>query len=531
MVQCKRAMKLILIISIFVLPNINFTAAEESANQEFFIRLDAATIAKGYTVTAFENKIKLSLVPGILSEATGVDVVILNEDMNYPWQVDKISQVYQFEFRNKAAYDDHKPFYIQMSYDKDDDNYKQVFFYDKNYGAWRPLPTRDYPGENFVRSLIHLPFARIAIFSYPKVLTNGKASWYKFKSGNYAASPDFPKGSIIRVHNKNNNKYVDVEINDYGPDRSIFPDRAIDLEKEAFAKIASLSAGTVDIKLEPLLVLPDADGKIMGIAPQGAKSEFEISMKSGIVMEEGTGKIIWAKKENEALPLASLTKLAAMKVFMETNPDMERVVAYSEQDKEYNYEDCDRKYSISSLNMEEGETIKVKDLFYSSIIGSTNNTVESLVRVSGLTREEFVSRMNNFAQEIGASSTFFFDPTGLSPKNMSSARDYAIITKEALQNQTIAAASITKEYKFKTGSDIDHTIRNTNNLLRYNLVGNITGSKTGYLIEAGYCLMTRVANQFGNLIVVTMGAEDKDTSFAQTKDLIEFGLKKILPAI
>ncbi|MCK4553362.1 hypothetical protein KAU19_00140, partial [Candidatus Parcubacteria bacterium] len=76
-------------------------------NPQYYIHLDQPTIAKGYTVSAFDNALKLSLTPGILNKATGVDVMQLNEAMDMPWQLDRISKIYQFEFRNKQAYDNH----------------------------------------------------------------------------------------------------------------------------------------------------------------------------------------------------------------------------------------------------------------------------------------------------------------------------------------------------------------------------------------------------------------------------------------
>lgn len=106
----------IIIALLFNLSPINFSRAEEDSeiipNQEFHINLDKETIAKGYTVAGFDDKIKLSLVPKILDQSTDVDMMILNEKIPTPWQLKKISQTYQFEFRNKAAYDNHKPFYI-----------------------------------------------------------------------------------------------------------------------------------------------------------------------------------------------------------------------------------------------------------------------------------------------------------------------------------------------------------------------------------------------------------------------------------
>ncbi|MFH1030042.1 MAG: RlpA-like double-psi beta-barrel domain-containing protein, partial [bacterium] len=295
--------------------------AEQPENLSYFINLDKKTIKKGYTVSAFNDAIKLSLVPGLLSESTGVDIIELNETIDNPWQLERLSKVYQFEFRNKVAYDDKKPFYIQFSYNKLSNYYKQVFYYDKNYSAWRPLPTVDYPDESFVRSLIHLPFARIAVFANPEALVIGQASWYKYKGGLFAASPDFPKGSKLRVYNTVNNKFVDVTINDFGPERKLHPNRAIDLDKVAFAKIALTGAGIINVRVQPLSVVPE-NNKILDIAGSGAKSELEITAKSGIAMNEQTGEILWQKNATSSLPLASLTKLVAIKIFLDTRPTL-----------------------------------------------------------------------------------------------------------------------------------------------------------------------------------------------------------------
>lgn len=498
----------------------------QSVNKEYHINLDKPTIAKGYTVSAFDSGLKLSLVPGILSDDTGVDVLKLNEKMEMPWRLDRASEIYQYEFLNKAAYDNHKPFYIQFSYDEQTNDYKQVFFYDKNYAAWRPLPTKDYPKKKFVRSLIHLPFARIAVFSYPDVLTSGKASWYKYKGGNFAASPDFPKGSRLRVYNMENNKFVDVEINDYGPERSLHPDRAIDLDKAAFARLAPISQGAIGVYIEPLYIALES-GRVLGIAASGATAEPIITVKSAVLIDERTGNTILEKNSASTSPIASLTKLIAIKAFLDTRPSLDRVVAYSIKDEEYNYQYCN-KWESAKLNINDGETLTIEDLLYASLVGSANNTVETLVRVSGLSREDFIKKMNELVKAIGASATRFVEPTGLSPENVSSAADYAIITKEVFTHPIIQKASVMDEYKFYTiNTKKFHGIKNTNRLIRKNSF-NITGSKTGYLDEAGYCLMTRVKSKDGNnIIAVTLGADSRDKSFAETEELLEYGIKKM----
>ena len=491
-------------------------------NKYYSLNIDQPTIAKGYTVSAFD-KLKLSLVPGILSEATNVDVVELAEEHVLPWSLDLISNIYQFEFRNKAAYDDHNPFYIQFSYEQIDNNYKKVFFYDKNYDTWRPLPTVDFPKEQFVRSLIHLPYARIAVFSYPSILSVGRASWYAYKPGNFAASPDFPKGSILRVTNLENNKFVDVKINDYGPERDLFPDRVIDLEKNAFAAIADLGQGVTEISIAPLFVPGEELGAVLGVTPTGVGAEPAISAKSAIIINENDGKVLWSKNATTTRPLASLTKLVAVKVFLETRPSLNREVTYSIKDEEYNYEHVN-KWESASLNIDEGETLTIEDLLYTSLVGSANNTIESLVRVSTYSRDEFIAKMNTAVRLWGATNTSFIEPTGLAPENVSSATDYAIISKEVLKNPIIAKASTQAEYKFTTiNTKKPHRIRNTNHIIKTNQF-HISGSKTGYLHEAGYCLMTRAKiSPWQSIIVVTLGADTRDTSFFETTSLMRYG--------
>lgn len=523
----------------------NVSADSVLVENNFRIGLDHKTIQKGYTVAAFADRIKLSLVPGILSSSTDVEVIDLSDEpIATSSEFEKISPVYQFEFKNKQAYDNHRPFYIQLSYDKADNRRKDVFFFDKGLNKWRPLPTRDYPAENFVRSLIHLPYARIAVFAYPNTMTVGKTSWYSHKGGNFAASPDFPLGSRLRVKNIANNKFADVIVNDFGPDRKTHPDRVVDLDKVAFQAIASLGAGVIDVVIESLYIAPE-NGKVLGVidaegVPSSVKTvanktkidlseniDMNLKVKSAIAISENTGTVIWEKDANSVLPLASLTKLVSMKVFLDTKPNLKEVVSYSKQDEKYNYAYVEFEWQVARLKVANGEKMTIEDLLYSALVGSANNAVESLVRVSGLSRDEFIRRMNEYVQSIGANSSYFVEPTGLSPENVSSAHDYAIITKAVMKNATIKKASSISSYEFRTvDTDKYHRLVNTNRLITGKKY-NITGSKTGYLEEAGYCLMSRVNYGGDNVVVVTFGAKDRSTSFYETEKLIKYSLKNI----
>ncbi len=512
---------LLIIISLSVAP----ASLGDEVNKTYFINLDKITVARGYTINAFSDSIKLSLAPGILGDATGVEITEINEVIETPWQLDKLSRVYQYEIRNKAAYDGKKPIQVEIKYDTTSNYFKQIYFYDKNYNSWRPLPSKDYPSQALVRSQIYLPFARLAVFANPEALVIGKASWYSHKKGNFAASPDFPKGSKLRVYNLDNGKSVDVIVNDFGPDRKLHPDRVVDLEKTVFVKLAPRSQGVIEVRVEPLVILPQL-GRILNIASSGAGIILNPTVKSAIVMDEQSGNVWWQKMATTTLPLASLTKLVAIKVFLDTRPSLNQVVAYSLKDEEYNYQYCN-KWESAKVKLKDKDTLTIENLLYAALVGSANNAIESLVRVSGLTREEFIKQMNQTVLNWGASSTHFIEPTGLAPQNVSSALDYAIITKEVFTNPIIQKASVMPSYKFTTiNTKKVHRFNNTDQLINTsNLI--ITGSKTGYLNEALYCLMIRAKDASGRqIIAVTFGAPSREVSFAETEELVKYGIYK-----
>lgn len=527
----KKRISLVFIFLFFLLVSKN-VLADKNEDKQFNITLDKATILKGYTVSVFSNKLKLSLVPGILSEDTAVVIEeIGTKEVVSPWNLNLESSILQFEFKNKEAYDNNKPFYIQFSYEEKSPNYKQVFFYDKNYNSWRPLPTWDFPEEKFVRSLIHLPYARIAVFSYPEVLSSGQASWYKYKGGNFTASTDFPKGSVLRVKNVDNGKFVDVTVNDFGPDRSIFPNRILDLDYEAFKKIANKGEGLINIVVEPLSVTEgNFDKKLL--VDMGVGESPEIKSLSAILIKEDDGSIWYEKNADQVLPIASLTKILSTHIFLqeeENSQRLEEIIKYDIKDEQYNFKYFP-KWEIALVNLKSGDLLSVKDLVYSALVRSANNVVETLVRVSGLDRDEFIKKINFWAQENGATTVKINEPTGLDKNNVASAKDLAKLASLAFKNKIISQASVTKNYRFTTRNDNSLKLRyNSSDLVLNNNFKNfkITGSKTGYLEEAEYCLITQAEINGGKYIAVILKASSRSQSFSETIDLLNFAAYKI----
>jgi D-alanyl-D-alanine carboxypeptidase len=280
--------------------------------------------------------------------------------------------------------------------------------------------------------------------------------------------------------------------------------------------------------VSPLEITPDANGRVLGVKAEAVGSSPLLTAKSVVIMNEATGEVIFDKNGIAKAPLASLTKIVALKVFLDLKPDLEQVVNYKLQDENYNYLYA-KKADSARVKLKNGEKLKIKDLFYSALVGSANNAVETLVRVSGIKRDEFINLMNSQARSWNARDTHFIEPSGLSSANTSSAYDYAVIMKEALANEYISRVSVTPSYTFKTLSGTKHTIKNTNKLIldqsQPKLKAEkfaINGSKTGYLVEAGYCLATRVRSGLENYIIVSMGASTRAKSFNEMADLIKY---------
>lgn len=447
----------------------------------------------------------------------------IGNSFEQPWNFSFLSSVYQFDFSDKGVnYDRAQPLKISIKYEKENESYKQIMFYDGGQKRWRPLPSIDDPVKKVVSANIHLPFARVALMSNDQVMTVGQASWYRFKGGLFAASPDFARGSVLKVTNLVNGKSVNVTINDYGPDRRLYPERVIDLDAIAFSKIASTRDGLIKVKIEPIKLVSDTDKE--KIYP--GLSQPNVSALSAVVMSAEDGRILYEKNADKIAPLASLTKLVAMKVFLNTKPDLNKIVAYSVKDAQYNHEHVNP-WESARLRVVEGETLTIENLLYASLVGSANNTTETLVRVSGLSRLDFIQAMNDLVKEWGALNTNFVEPTGLAVNNMSSPLDYAIITKELLKDNLLMKISATPRYSFTSiNKEKKYNLINTNNLLTNGHFG-IISSKTGFLNEAGYCLMTSIDSVNGPLIVVNFGSDNRTNSFSDNEKLIRHGLKQL----
>lgn len=273
---------------------------------------------------------------------------------------------------------------------------------------------------------------------------------------------------------------------------------------------------------EELATLPEAQSTTQEEEPYMAMpkkiteaEEFELLAVSSIAIDSKSETVLFDKSANKPWPVASITKLMTALVFLDHNPGWEIVYQIKSRDIR----------NGGRIYLTVGEKVKIKDLFYLSLVGSANTATMSLVYSTGLTTEKFINNMNQKAVELGLENTRFADPVGLSHLNISTAAEIAKFAKVALANEDISKASLTRKYEFNTVSGRKEVVNNTDDLLN-NFPQNgikILGGKTGYLRASGYCFVSKFVSD-GNqeIITVVLGAESNKARFSQTKELVNW---------
>ncbi len=258
--------------------------------------------------------------------------------------------------------------------------------------------------------------------------------------------------------------------------------------------------------------------RLPAITPHGIP---RLHVKAAYVVDATNNRVLFQKNQERVLPIASLTKLITAMVFLETEPDWNRVIEIVPEDIRQS----------SRTKIRAREEITVRDLIHASLMSSDNAATKALVRTCGVPYEEFIRRMNLKADSLGVAGSHFVEPTGLSELNVSTAQDMARILRAATESEVVTAITQKTEYAFTTNRRIHHLV-NTNRLLRSQWI--ITGGKTGFIREAGYCLVTNVKAPTGiDITAVVLGAPSNALRFAEARRILDwtfrFGLS--LPEI
>ena len=231
-------------------------------------------------------------------------------------------------------------------------------------------------------------------------------------------------------------------------------------------------------------------------APKASVTHDEVFLRSAValVQDANSGETLIAKNQAAILPIASITKLMTAMVILDSGVNLEQRVVISGDDYDF--------VKGTRSRLRPGTVLTRDELLLLALMSSENRAAASLGRTFPGGTEAFVAAMNAKAQALGMTDSRFVDPTGLSSGNVSSARDLARMVAAAHGYPLIRQYSTTESATVQAfGRPL--AFRNTNGLVR-SAQWEIGLSKTGYISEAGRCLVMRVRLASREVIVVLL---------------------------
>lgn len=244
------------------------------------------------------------------------------------------------------------------------------------------------------------------------------------------------------------------------------------------------------------------------------KSGPDIAVKSAILVEQSTGKVLYEKNSHEKLPPASITKIMTELLTLEAIEE-----GKLKWDEKLTCSEHAASMGGSDIWLEPNEKMTVKDLFKAMAISSANDAAVVFAEKIGGSEQGFVNMMNRKAKSLGMNDTHFVNANGLNADgHVTSAYDVMLMSKELLKHKDIFKFCTVWMDSLRGGKT---QLVNTNSLIRtYN---GINGLKTGYTGKAGYCLSATASRDGMQLIAVVMGSADSKARFKAASSLLDYG--------
>jgi D-alanyl-D-alanine carboxypeptidase (penicillin-binding protein 5/6) len=256
--------------------------------------------------------------------------------------------------------------------------------------------------------------------------------------------------------------------------------------------------------------------------------------KSAVLMDAESGRVLYGKNEAEQMAMASTTKIMTLLIALEQG-DLEQIITVS---------DYAQSMPDVQLNMKAGEQYVLKDLLYSLMLESHNDSAVAIAEGIAGSIEQFAGRMNKKAKEIGCMNTCFITPNGLDATatmtdtdgnekavfHSTTAEDLAkimsyCITKSPCKEQFLEITQ-TPTYTFSNCEGTrSFTCQNHNSFL-YMMEGAISG-KTGFTGKAGYCYVGALEKDNRTFVVALLACgwpNNKSYKWKDTRALMEYGL-------
>ena len=223
-----------------------------------------------------------------------------------------------------------------------------------------------------------------------------------------------------------------------------------------------------------------------------------------LVLDESNAQVLLSRNADEAAPIASITKLMTSLVVLDARQDMNEVIEITRDDANL------ERTNVSRLTV--GSKLSRGDLMHMALMSSENRAAHALARnyPGGLT--EAVKAMNTKALALGMTRSHFVEPTGLSSDNVATPEDLSKLVIAASHNDTIRRYSTDDSHIFTIGKH-KMEFRTTDNLVR-NSTWDILLQKTGYIEEAGRCLVMQARIAGRSVVIVLLNSYGKYTRTA-----------------
>ncbi|MGM9428570.1 D-alanyl-D-alanine endopeptidase [Hydrogenophaga sp. MI9] len=238
-------------------------------------------------------------------------------------------------------------------------------------------------------------------------------------------------------------------------------------------------------------------GERMGL--RSANDPLDLNSSVALVVDQQTNEVLFSKNDAAVLPIASLTKLMTGLVVTDANLSLDEQITISTDDIDT------LKGSRSRLAV--GTTLTRREMMHLALMSSENRAAHALGRTYPGGLDQFVRMMNAKAKEIGMRDTHYVDPTGLSSQNQSSARDLATLVSVAYHRPILRSLTTSPSHQLDLGTRTLE-FRNSNGLIR-DPEWDIGLQKTGYITEAGRCLVMQARIAGRQLIMVFLDATGK----------------------
>lgn len=238
------------------------------------------------------------------------------------------------------------------------------------------------------------------------------------------------------------------------------------------------------------------------VAPVSHEHGLQVLSSSALVIDQKSGKPLFSKSPDEQRPIASITKLMTAMVVLDAKLPMHEAISIEPEDMDL--------LRGSNSRLQIGTTLSRREMLQLALMSSENRAAAALARNYPGGTKAFVAAMNRKAKQLGMVNSYFVDPTGLHTENVSTARDLAKLVRAGYAYPTIRAITTTASYEVAIRGERVVEFRNTNALVR-NKNWQIGLSKTGYINEAGRCLVMQAHIARRPTIIVLLDSYGKNT--------------------